>query len=129
MEKKLVPSSNQMMSNLVSSFLNLNFESEETPKVIRNKKTPDVDQTEANKQPNYASMSPKGLFKYFTLKYFAENNGSKAILDEFDSSLTYLNVYRKNHLKQFIENTIETQTNQINVEKITYEEAMQSKAK
>jgi hypothetical protein len=58
-------------------------------------------------------------------KYFVENNGIKAFLGECESNLTYLNVYRKNHLKHVLNLTVNS-----NLDKpLSYEEALQAKAK
>ena len=51
------------------------------------------------------------------------NGGIKAFLNECESNLTYLNVYRKNHLKQIL--TLAAQS----LAAISYEEALQAKAK
>ena len=54
------------------------------------------------------------LFSYFTRKYFQLHKGIRVILNECESSLTYLNVYRKNNLKQlFTQHTIHNQTEQL----------------
>jgi hypothetical protein len=45
------------------------------------------------------------LFAYFTRKHFNLNDGVTVILEECDVNLIYLNVYRKNHLKQLMHMT------------------------
>jgi hypothetical protein len=125
------------MSSLVSSFLNFSFDDgrlqhqQQTSKQISEPQPPaptisvsSITTTPLVPPPtSYTNMTPKSLFKLFTRRHFLLNNGVKSVLDEFESTLTYLNVYRKNHLKQLISG-INTGTTEI-----SYEEAMQSKAK
>ena len=64
------------------------------------------------------------IFKIQFSKHFLINNGIKTFLHECDSNLTYLNVYRKNHLKHLLN------LSTTSIEKsLSYEEALQTKAK
>lgn len=60
------------------------------------------------------------FFSKIVLKHIHYNNFFDVILNEFEKSLIYLNVYRKNHLKQF---------NSENYRTMTSEEAFQTRAK
>ncbi len=45
------------------------------------------------------------LFTHYTKYYFNLFNGIKVILNECETNLTYLNLYRKNHFKQLLNST------------------------
>lgn len=66
------------------------------------------------------SDSLQELFSKTILKHIYHNNFYEVIQTEFENSLIYLNVYRKNHLKQF---------NSENYKNMTVEEAMQTRSK
>ena len=118
------------MKDLIKSFLNNKFTrssvpNEQTPSlpVETNKElesSTHLKKTYLNKSPTgklkisennkrneiisnrgFISLSHLDLFSYFTRKYFTLHKGIRVILDECENNLTYLNVYRKNNLKQF----------------------------
>ena len=71
------------------------------------------------------------LFAYFFRRHFRLNNGFKILLDECNANLTYLNVYRKNHLKQLTETNKKIEENgegSCKMPVVLVEEALQAKA-
>ena len=65
-------------------------------------------------------------------KHFCLGNGIKIMLNECDLSLTYLNVYKKNHLKLLINTDVapsDTSTSAVTDNQQLYEEALQARAK
>lgn len=92
------------MKNLVRSFLTQNFTTtnqlpaeEATSKVSDTNLEP---KTPTSTRSYLSTKSPKDLFSFYARKYFHSYNGIRIILNECETNLTYLNVYRKNHLKQ-----------------------------
>lgn len=69
----------------------------------------------------FKTDNPSEQFSRICLRHLILTNALDQLLIELENSLTYLNVYRKNHLKQFsidMPNTL-----------MSYEEALQAKAK
>ncbi len=132
-------SNHQTMNNLINSFLNFSFDihnskqaSSETPTESVVTVVPAIKRSNSTQFENYANKSPLAIFQLFSRKYFLLYNGAKTVLDEFESILTYLNVYRKNHLKQLVslsDGSVKNVAEVLNLGNITYDEAMQSKAK
>jgi hypothetical protein len=109
---------NELMNNLVASFLSQSFLSE-----------PDVNSVVA--AATASTPTSKDTFAKLNRTHFLKANGVKAFLNECDLTLTYLNVYRKNHLKLVLNPThASPSTSSSSLDKaVTYEEALQAKAK
>ena len=110
------PPTNKLMNSLIHSYLNQSFESSSTTSRLRaatamtsglsNRKGPVLTDAEAEKEneddKEEEETNAKELFTRYTKSSFLSLNGICVILNECNASLTYLNMYRKSHYKQAI---------------------------
>lgn len=103
------------MNNLVKSFLNQSSFTH---------KNQSIETTECL----VSTKTSKDLFTYYSRKYFHSYNGLRIVLNECETNLTYLNAYRKNHLKQLLNTNQEQLSNNKSLSFNLIEEAVQAKA-
>ena len=105
------------MKTLVKSFLNQNFTHNQlvdnAKELVANDPIIVEPKTPTNSTRSFSTTkSPKDLFSFYARKYFHSYNGIRVVLNECATNLTYLNVYRKNHLKQLFQyHTFHVNTN------------------
>lgn len=97
------------MENLIRSFLNQNFTQSATQSMtsIEKQSTSKLsersfDEMKSSLPNSYLTRPAKELFSHYTKKYFHLYNGIKLVFDECESSVTYLNSFRQNRLKQVL---------------------------